>query len=133
MATEKRLIDANALMGQFCEYADKLTFAFFDLDAITEEIMDAPTVDAVSRGVLDQVRWERDIALEQLADYGISLGERADVVKVVRCKDCKHREKHWITGTPTCGNPYYGMASGVDLKDDDFCSYGERKGNGKNL
>ena len=37
---------------------------------------------AVSRGYHDQVRWERDVALEQLADYGISLGEKAYVVKL---------------------------------------------------
>ena len=42
-----------------------------------------PTVDAVSRGVHDQVRWERDMAIEQLESYGVSLGEKADVVKVV--------------------------------------------------
>lgn len=35
-----------------------------------------------------------------------------DVVVVVRCKDCKHRDFHCF---------------GRDLLDDDFCSYGERK------
>ena len=50
-----------------------------------------------------------------------------DAVPVVRCKDCKHREKSpWCDGY-RCGNPYDGMASGVELKDDDFCSYGERR------
>ena len=48
---------------------------------------------------------------------------------VVRCKDCKHRDKPtWMNGY-YCGNPNYGMASGVELRDDDFCSYGERKDN----
>ena len=47
----------------------------------------------------------------------------ADVVEVVRCKDCKYREKtKW--GGWCCGSPDYGMGGGVDLKDDDFCSYG---------
>lgn len=41
--------------------------------------------------------------------------------KVVRCKDCKHRKEK------TCFNPCYGMWVGVELKDDDFCSYGERR------
>lgn len=38
--------------------------------------------DAVSRGYHDQVRWERDVAIEQLEDYGICLGEKACVVKL---------------------------------------------------
>lgn len=79
-------------------------------------------VDAVSRGVLDQVRWERDIALEQLADYGLSLGERADVVKVVRCKDCKHFDHSGFC--KKIGMNFVKFGS-------DFCSYGERKDDGK--
>ena len=44
--------------------------------------------------------------------------ELADVVPVVRCRDCKHWKSYW-------GRCYkhdeYGMAS------DDFCSYGEKR------
>ena len=86
-------------------------------------IEDAPAVDAVSRGVLDQVRWERDIALEQLADYGLSLGERADVVKVVRCKYCKHRY------TTFRGLSFCTYHLTMSAKDNAFCSDGERKDN----
>ena len=48
----------------------------------------------------------------------------ADVVEVVRCKDCKFR------GTDNCSNSYYSEYEGayVDPMDDDnFCSYGERR------
>ena len=44
-----------------------------------------------------------------------------DVVRVVRCKDCKHRDPE--DKRCDCGcwhNPF-------TTKDDDFCSYGERK------
>lgn len=41
----------------------------------------------------------------------------ADVVPVVRCKDCKYRD-----GTP--GQPNILCAQ---MHEDDFCSYGERK------
>lgn len=41
----------------------------------------------------------------------------ADVVEVVRCKDCKYRD-----GTP--GQPNILCAQ---MHEDDFCSYGERK------
>ena len=49
--------------------------------------------------------------------------------EVVRCKDCKHR-KEWIDyGQFHCGHETDGMAYSLDLRDDDFCSYGERKDN----
>jgi hypothetical protein len=52
---------------------------------------------------------------------------RAKVVDIVRCNDCKYKEiAPWYKGY-RCGNPLYGMASVVALKDNDFCSYGERK------
>lgn len=43
----------------------------------------------------------------------------ADVAEVVRCKDCKYN-----VGTKKCLNPDSFFAV---PKDDDFCSYGERK------
>lgn len=46
----------------------------------------------------------------------------ADVVPVVRCKDCKYN-----VGTKKCLNPDSFFAV---PKDDDFCSYGERKDGG---
>lgn len=50
-----------------------------------------------------------------------------DAVEVVRCRDCKHRKKWKDEITWHCGNPEYGMATAVELQDDDFCSYGERR------
>ena len=50
----------------------------------------------------------------------------ADVVEVVRCKDCKHRKvqgegmTHW-----------YGCLWRGSCNDNDFCSYGERQVTGK--
>lgn len=48
-----------------------------------------------------------------------------DAVEVVRCKDCKHYEKHtkWSSCTYWSGNPY--EQAGVE--DNDYCSYGERR------
>lgn len=50
--------------------------------------------------------------------------EDANVVEVVRCKDCEFR------GTDNCPNSYYLECEGayVDpMEDDDFCSYGTPK------
>ena len=51
----------------------------------------------------------------------------ADVVEVVRCKECKYRVNGWSDGKPCCANLDGGMSADVELKDDDFCSYGERR------
>ena len=55
----------------------------------------------------------------------------ADVVEVVRCKDCKYRL--WFCPGYGCGNfnsPFYAGAEEdvpIMTQQDDFCSYGERK------
>ena len=52
----------------------------------------------------------------------------ADIVQVVRCKDCKHcRTASW--GEKYCSRKQVdGVYSELsNLSDDDFCSYGERK------
>ena len=46
----------------------------------------------------------------------------ADVVEVVRCKDCKHRHK---TAFRSYCMPVYGLKQITDLNS--YCSYGERK------
>ena len=82
MTNEKRLIDANELLKD--ARRNKAIAAFLaDIGDIQDLINDQPTVDAVSRGVHEQVRWERDVAIEQLESYGVSLGEKAEVAKVV--------------------------------------------------
>lgn len=47
-----------------------------------------------------------------------------DAVPVVRCKDCIYAERARVNdkGFTICGASY------MDITDNDFCSYGERKG-----
>ena len=81
----------------------------------------------ISRDVVDQIRWERDVAHKQLEEHGIPFcGKAPDVVKVVRCKDCKYRHKT-VSGLKIC---QYHIT--MEAKDDDFCSYGERRNNENN-
>jgi hypothetical protein len=47
----------------------------------------------------------------------------ADVVEVVRCKECKHR----IEGAKMCAHPKAIGWDAIEPEDDDFCSYGERR------
>lgn len=56
-----------------------------------EIIETAPAADVVSRGVLEQVKWERDMAMQQLEEHGIPFGAKADVVEV--------RHGEWIEST----------------------------------
>lgn len=53
-----------------------------------------------------------------------------DAELVVRCKDCKHYKfgKHF-TDIKFCQRlPYYAEKGGLNTADNDFCSYGERRG-----
>ena len=64
-----------------------------------------------------QLRRERDQAVEVLH-------RNTDAVPVVRCKDCVYKASaEVIDGFLIC------PASGMEICDDDFCSYGERKEN----
>lgn len=56
-----------------CEPSDCDWMAFIDKE---------PAADVISKGLYKQIKWERDVALAQLEEYGVSLGEKADVVKV---------------------------------------------------
>ena len=53
----------------------------------------------------------------------------ADLVEVVRCKDCKHCKKHPTSDrVKMCTNEQQWVTECYPLvHDDDFCSYGERR------
>jgi hypothetical protein len=98
-------------------------------------ILEAPTADVVSIEVFEQVKWERDTALKTLEEHGIGLGQKADVVEVVRCKNCKH----WHEDTGWCYHHSHFMgdkgefchpwesANWKMFDGDDYCSDGEKK------
>ena len=62
----------------------------FGVEAVLEYAQNLPSVDAVPAGAYEQVAWERDLAVQQLKDYGVGLGQTKDLVEVTRCKDCKY-------------------------------------------
>ena len=47
----------------------------------------------------------------------------ADVVEVVRCKDCKYHDANWSSCTHWYDDPF----DQQNVKDTDYCSYGEKK------
>ena len=76
-------------------------------------------------------------AMKQIAE-GISIdgimkyleeNSLTDVVQIVRCKDCKYAKK---SKTVLCVPDYSCLKTDITCLDaDDFCSYGERKDEGK--
>lgn len=60
----------------------------------------------------------RDAWVEHIA--AIKALPSADAVEVVRCKDCKHRD---LFSCPLADNDFQ--------KDEDFCSWGERREDGE--
>ena len=92
-----------------CESSDCDWMAFIDKE---------PAADVVSKGLYEQIKWERDVALAQLEEYGVSLGEKADVVKVrhgrwvnthsdsefVQCSLCKYPVYAAWNATSYCPN-----------------------------
>ena len=128
------LISRNALINEFEWLKSQVSeCSKGEIEETIQRIKNAPAVDAVSRGLFEQYKWERDVAIAQLNDYGVSFGEKADCVKVVRCKDCEHsreRNEHEIKyliddvlictscdATDDCWNPVFS---------EHFCSCGEK-------
>ena len=84
------LISRSALLESIKQLAKDVAQANGTVDHVTyalKEVFDivkeAPAVDAVSLGVLEQFKWERDIAISQLEELGIGFGEKKpDTVEV---------------------------------------------------
>lgn len=139
MATEKRLIDANYLVDKRIRNCpiEEGGIPLGDFAQHQKILALYPTVDAVSRGVHDQVRWERDTAIGQLEEHGIPFGGIApDVVKVVRCKDCKSSRKlnnneslYLVDECLICTNCEATDHGWNPVFPTHFCSYGERRTN----
>ena len=102
-----------------------------DLQPTCNQLATAEPNKAVPPSLADVYKWERDIALSQLEEYGIGFGEkkRDDLVSVVRCKDCKFKRLYDEGDTK-----YYYCAledrpnRNWSVDDMDYCAWGERKG-----
>lgn len=94
----------------------------FSVEFIKKHLLSLPSTDAVSKGVVEQFRWERDVAMAQLEEYGIPFGTNKDedVVRVIRCKDCIHYESDG-------GAMMICNITDMVCDNDDYCSYGERR------
>ena len=80
-----RAIDADVFIRDLT--AMKKVYDAISLDGMIKALEEAPTIDPVkdgyvSFGAYEQVRWERDVAIDQLNSYGVRLGEKAELQRV---------------------------------------------------
>ena len=127
-----RLIDADALKSVMIETLEKIkanpkmdnqeAHVIAAFHTVGLMIADAPTVDAVPAKAIEQFKWERDTAIQQLEAHGIPFCGKADVVPVVRCKDCKFYNR-CTDNQAVCKNRY---VNGF-IFPNWFCADGKRK------
>ena len=79
-----RAIDADELMKLY-ENTEEFNIDDFKVPilVVRQNILDMPTIDVVSKGLFEQIKWERDIAISQLEELGLSLGQKIEYANVV--------------------------------------------------
>lgn len=99
-----------------------------------QDIDDAHTVEAVSKGLFDQIKWERDIAIGQLKEIGCELGQKMDDVKArLEAVPVHGRWENDENDIPRCSNCSYIPEFNRYLDDyyySDFCPNCGAKMNG---
>ena len=93
--------------------------------------------DYISREDATKVICEWGVRQERIGRYAVTIHElkqntadmldelpAADVVSVVRCRDCEAWQTDW---NPSIPDRHYCAVMDSMMKADDFCSYGERK------
>ena len=105
---KKEYIERGALIEHIKNMPWKITpAAEISKGIFLQTVEDAPSADVVSRGVYDQVQWERDMAMQQLEEHGIPFcGKADDVVKVVRMPVVGYEDKYVVD--------QFGRVYGVD-------------------
>ena len=115
---EDKLVSLNTVLSEIDRW-----IGYLDEDMIMRiqtGIKKLPSVtqlcdDMISRGVFEQVMWERDVAIEQLKDLGYRLGEKpktghwipykneADVYKCTACEAIVYEYPTSWDYCPWCG------------------------------
>lgn len=78
-----RLIDADELKKRAVRVSTVKEHTYMKAVG-THEIDKAPTVDVVSKSLCEQYKWERDIAIEQLAELGLGFGQKIEGVYLTK-------------------------------------------------
>lgn len=95
-----RLIDADALLEEIREYIDEYSL--------------------LDENGYHNGKW---CAMKEAEDM-LESAPTVDAVEVVRCRDCCYKDKANVNNKGFLICP----ASGMEITDDDYCSYGKHKG-----
>jgi hypothetical protein len=96
---------------------------YVDAEKLIEEIENC-SYDTWSKDV-NRAWWSQAVMVKDNIKQCIKRQSTADVLEVVRCKDCKH----WggVTYGQMC-RKYSGADTKVCTEKEHYCSYGERRG-----
>ena len=84
--------------------------------------------DVLVQAFMDELLDEMPFSLKrELAEKMVDNIPKVDAVEVVRCKDCKYRYEYATNITGDIKHYYICDFLDAENKDDDYCSYGERK------
>lgn len=96
---------------------------YIDADKLIEHLKDNIEECETPNVVNEPVAYGTVLGLECALSYAETL-PTADVVEVVRCKDCKYYETHRPIHKKVCEKNEGHL---IPMQPDDFCSYGERR------
>lgn len=87
--------------------------------------------DGIQYTMLYKENWITNTGVEKQGVWKDDIDKipTADVVEVVRCKDCKYATYDKSIDRYNCRN--WGLYGDENTEADDFCSYGEKKVTGK--
>lgn len=78
-------------------------------------VRNMPTIDVVSKGLFDQIKWERDVAIEQLKELGLSFGQKIDGIYLTKEELLKYKKvsnlKHKPYTKVLVNNDFYGACA----------------------
>ena len=123
-----RLIDADALAKKLTDWS---TGTVEPID--WADIAEAPTIKPKAK-VIAQVTFDEDKLREIVHEEVERIKEEYDIVdnpdavSVVRCKECKFCVYHSVDDMYRCKKTHHWFYS-----TDHYCSYGERRDNGKDI
>lgn len=129
-----RYIDADKFRQKLVDR--QITTQFFnpaerhEIGCIIDMLDTQPIADVVDTKAIEQIKWERDMAIKQLEYYGVGFGEQADVTKV------KHGEWEYLgdkyVNCTVCGTIFEALPTAYAFeKDNIHCRHCGAKMDGK--
>ena len=91
---------------------------------MAKEYIERSTLDKWLHETMSVQTTVRGMAFVQMFWEKVRSVPAADVVEVVRCKDCKHSADATDGGNYLCNRKMLGL-----VRPNDFCSFGERRDN----